>query len=169
MRRALVISAICLGSGGCAAHTPAPLVTPDSSARLEVSYECVVAAVQNGGYQVKPEWLQPPHDGKAAVSSRIVDQGLVTTDARLSGTDIDGAAKPPRQLEGTAYAIDLVDARLTLDTAGVVRIEATANSGVGRSANSGYVKRPPTTRGESTVVAMRSCADSAAASQAGAK
>lgn len=154
MHRFVAAPALFLALAGCAGHAPAPALSDTSTARLQSTYSCVVNAFISAGYPMRARGFPQPTSVALKVTASITEPGISDTDPRLAGTDV---SRSGRAGSGTAYAIDIVDASITVDSTGATHVDAVARTGVGLSADSGYLQRPSSARGDAAVATARAC------------
>jgi hypothetical protein len=148
------LAALALGVVACAGRQ-APQISPTAKADLDAAFTCAVGAVQGAGYRVLRD------DRTLSVRGFIREDltadplslgGMVGGQGSGSGTRLDAGDFP------APYEVDGIDAAVTLDGTGAVKIAAEAYTGVGASAKSGYIKRSASPRGASTLKRVEGCA-----------
>jgi hypothetical protein len=145
--RCLALTAALAACGG----RPSAKTSPEAAATLDAAFSCAVGAVREAGYRVSKD-----------DRSRVV-RGFIREDAAADPSSLGGTVggQGSRRNVGDVdapYEVDGVDATVSLDRDGDVKIDAEAYTGAGASSKSGYVKRGASARGASTVKRVEGCA-----------
>ena len=152
MKSLIVRLAFPIALAACAGRQ-APEVSPTAKADLDAAFTCAASAIQGTGYRVSKD------DRRLAVRG-FIREDTGADPGSLGGTvggdgfraDVNVGDYP------IAYEVDVIDAAVSLDSQGRVKIAAEAHTGVGGSSKSGYTKRSASARGASTVKRVEGCA-----------
>jgi hypothetical protein len=147
MKQSIVRLAFPIALAACAGRQ-APQTSSTAKADLDAAFTCATSAIQGGGYRVSKD------DRRLAVRGFIREDG-VAEPTTLAGTVVGDPSVGDFRV---AYEVDGIDAAVSLDGRGKVKISAEAYTGVGGSSKSGYTKRPASARGASTVKRVEGCA-----------
>ena len=144
------LAALTLALTACAGRQ-SPRANPETKAFLDAAFACAVNAVEGGGYKVRTD------DRTLSIHGLIREDFPVDLSSR-GGT---GEALGQRRTAGdvaAAYQVDGIDAKLSVNRKGDVKIDAEAYTGVGASLKDGYTKRSASPRGTSTLKRVQDCA-----------
>jgi hypothetical protein len=152
MKQSFVRLALTATLVACAGRQ-APQTSPTAKADLDAAFTCTATAIQSAGYRVFKD------DRTLAIRGSIREDG--GADPTSLGGPVGGQGSVARPNDGyfdMPYQIDGIDAVVSLDDSGKVKIAAEAYTGAGASSKSGYVKRPASARGASVVKRVEGCA-----------
>jgi hypothetical protein len=152
MKQPVVYLALIVALTACAGHQ-GPQTSPAAKSDLEAAFTCAATAIQSAGYRVSK-------DARALTVRGSIREDGGADPTSLGGPVGGGPGSSPNNGDfPISYAYDGIDAAVSLDDHGKVKIAAEAFTGFGASSKSGYVKRPASARGSSTVKRLEGCAD----------
>jgi hypothetical protein len=130
---------------GCAIRrSPLASADPQTLTDLQTAYVCAQNTLAAAGYRVTK------NDRELKLRGWIGDDGVVPPSLVGIAAASDGPPSP--------YEVDGVDAVVSLDKQGQVRVAAKAFTGVGASAMSGYTIRGASGRGAAAATKIENCA-----------
>jgi len=151
MTRSIIRLAALLVTFAACAGRRSPQTDPRTKDFLDAAFACTVSAVEGAGYRISRD------DRKLSVHGLIREDFPVDVSSRGGTGEAVGQGRDSRDV-AAPYEVDAIDATLSLDKKGDVKIDAEAYTGVGASLKDGYTKRSASPRGTSTLKRVQDCA-----------